>query len=156
MFGCYDEVNLVLLNAVNKDMEVVDFILKFPIEEKDFVIPSDIVYMDVMEAHVISGQYSFGSFRIHVGKTATFEGLLRDKFCINKQVFDELDSCDDEICYYDEDDKHIVFAKVNEVDIVVKDIDELRMVLLSISDSFKNIKDSTAQIKGLARAKKKD
>ena len=54
----------------------------------------------------------------------------------------------DTLCYYDDSNgKHIIFSKINDEDIVVGNIDELKEALLFISNEFQKIKDSSSKIK---------
>ena len=148
MFRCGDKLTLSCVNVVNRDGKIVDYNLSFPLEDSDFDIPNDVVEVSIFEAHDDVG---YISFKILVGEITDIEKICEDKYnayMFDKRAFNEIKSIDDRLCYYyDPDGFYYVFAKVNEGDIVVSNIEELKMELIYISNHFKNIKDSIATIR---------
>ena len=65
-----------------------------------------------------------------------------------KNVVKNIKDPDDKLCYYiDDSGKYIIFARIDKGDIVVKNLHELKIVLMTISNNFKNIKDAITNIK---------
>ena len=159
MFAYNDKITLVGVNAVNKDGQIMDFIVPFPINYY-ISIPTDLVQMSIFEYH--EGHELFGreSIRLFVGKITSFRQLCEvrgEEFSIRNSIFRTIQTGDDELCYFDsESGVHTIFGKVEKGDIVVDNIDELKQVLFDISDNFQNIQDSICKIRnyGNERGKK--
>lgn len=149
MLGCSDKITLCAINFTNKDGEIVNYHLPFPIKE-DFELPNDIIGVSIFETHLGICNYGFTAFNIYVGNITTIKGTI-DHYNTGKGykiIPDNIKSIDDKLCYYnDNHDNWIVFAKINEGDIVVKDLEELKMVLITISNNFENIKEAISNIK---------
>ena len=164
MFGHNEWVTLTVLNAVNKENQVTDLIISLPLEDDiNLDIPDDIIQVSLFEYHDGRTPYGNEAFKICVGKETSIR-----KICKNKEVeiseftpyaFDAIESADDRLCYFVNDEgKHIVFAKLDEDDILVSDTMELKFILYFISDKFRQIEYSLIDIKSidLIRRKKMD
>jgi len=149
MLGCSDKITLCAINFTNKDGEIINYHLSFPLKE-DFEIPEDVIQVSIFEAHQGFSNYGFTAFNIYVGNITTIKGTI-DHYNTGKGykvIPDKIKSVDAKLCYYnDNHDNWIVFAKINEGDIVVKDLQELKMILITISNNFENIKEAIGNIK---------
>ena len=152
MFRQEDKITLTCADTINRSGKILDFYIKFPIE-KEIDIPQDILKMNVYEYCNGYESYICKVFKICVGKISKFSeicNLNSSKIKIEPNILKGLDSTDDLVCYYiDEEGKYNIYDKVNNGDIVVENIEKLKKVLIKISDSFKNIKESVSTIKEL-------
>lgn len=148
MFRNGDKLTLSCINVINKGGKIIDYHISFPLEDSDFDIPEDVVEMSIFEGHDDIG---YLSFKICVGDITNLYKICNDKegaYLFERRAFSDIKSPDDDICYYnDSNNVHIVFSKINEGDIVVSDIEELKRVLINISNNFKSIKDSIVMMK---------
>ena len=149
MFRYGDKITLTGINAINKKGEIIDYVLSFPLEDSDFYIPEDIAEISVFEYHEGTANYGYVAFKICVGKKTSIRNiceLKENNVKFEKRIFKNVIDIDDPLCYYDEEGKHIVFARINPGDIMVSDIDDLRSALISVSNTFRNIKNNIAGI----------
>ena len=149
MLGCNDKITLCAINFTNKDGEIINYHLSFPIKE-DFELPNDIIQLSIFETHQGICNYGFTAFNIYVGDITTIKGTI-DHYKTGKGykiIPDKISNVDAKLCYYNDDHGNwIVFAKINEGDIVVKDLHELKIVLTNISNNFSNIKEAITNIR---------
>ena len=149
MLGCDDKITLCAINFTNKEGEIINYHLPFPVKE-DFELPNDIIQVSIFETHQGICNYGFTAFNIYVGNITTIKGII-DHYKTGKGykiIPDKISSVDAKLCYYnDNHDNWIVYAKINEGDIVVKDLHELKIVLINISNNFSNIKEAITNIK---------
>lgn len=150
-----ERVMLKAVNAVNKKGKLLDFSLEFPIKDKDFIVPDDIVLLDLFEYYETSeGKCNKKVFKICVGKVNTWEYFSinePDKINTTYEVINSLEK-DNKVCYFDKSDgKHFIFAKVNSKDIVVNNTEELREILIYISHNFKNTQESISYIENISK-----
>ena len=149
MLGCNDKITLCAINFTNKNGEIINYHLKFPIDAY-FEIPEDIIQVSIFETHQGICNYGFTAFNIYVGDITTIKETI-DHYNSGKGykiIPDKIKSIDTKLCYYnDEHDNWIIFAKVNNNDVVVKDANELKSILINISNSFENLQNSINNIK---------
>ena len=124
MFHYNDKVTLTAANSVNKDGKITNFNLSFPIKNDNFIVPEDIIQIYIYECTDNSFLGSI-SFKICVGRTTNLSTLIN-----LKEQFSFLDR-----------------------DIVVKDTEELKKLLIYISNEFLNIKTSISKIKDFNKRK---
>ena len=150
MFHYNDKVTLTAANSINKDGKIVNFNLSFPIKDENLVVPEDIIQIYIYECTDNSFIGSI-SFKICVGKTTNLSTLVKSKeqfSFLDRNISIGINRIDDKLCYYDDNSgKHVIFAKINKGDIVVKDTEELKKLLIYISNEFLNIKTSVSKIK---------
>ena len=149
MLGLNDKITLCAINFTNKNGEIINYHLPFPIKE-DFELPDDIIQVSIFETHQGICNYGFTAFNIYIGEITTIEGIC--KFANSGRSYhiipDKIGKIDAKLCYYiDDKGKYIVFAKINHNDIVVKDLHELKRVLMKISNNFENIKNAINNIR---------
>ena len=148
MFRYGDKLTLSGINVVNKNGDIIDYHLSFPLEDTDFDIPKDVVEISIFEGH---DDIAYLSFKICVGDITNIYKICEDKqnvYLFEKRAFSEIKSPGDDICYYkDSNNAFVVFSKINIGDIVVSNIEELKMVLINISNRFKCIKNSIDMIR---------
>lgn len=151
MFGYNDKLTLTAVNVINKDGEIIDYNLSFPIDEDNFSIPKDIIQMSIFEYHEEREITGYEAFKIYVGKTTSIRKICESEATnvkFKNNLIKKLDSPDDKICYFDDSNgNHIMFSKINKGDIVVDNNDELKDALIYISNKFQNIKDSSLEIR---------
>ncbi len=150
MFGYHDKVSLAAINAINKKGQLIDLNLTFPIK-KDFDVPSDIREISIYENHEEREMYGSRAFKIYVGELITvreFCNKYREgKITMTDEAFDEVVTPDDLGCYYiSEDGLAILFGILRRGNMAVKSAEELKALLLSISENFGIIKDAVSRI----------
>lgn len=149
MFGYSDKISLSVINALDKDGNIIDFQLSFPISE-DFEIPDNILQVSIFEMRQDIGYQGFNSFKIFIGTCSSidemYEAGILDKTVIRENL--HIKRLDKKICYFDnEKGNHVIYTTVDRGDIVVKNKDEMKNVLINISNEFASIKSSIARIK---------
>ena len=153
MFGYNEKVTLTGNNIINKDGKFVDSVIKFPIDEESLNIPDDVIQMSIYEGYDGKVTYIGESFKIYVGGITSLREICdsnkENVSMLDHDVFKKIKSVDDKVCYYETDGYWHVFAHVNDGDIVVKNIDELKNVLVFISNRFNNIQKSIVDVKEL-------
>ena len=153
MLGVNDKVTLCAVDFIDKEGEIVHFSLDFPIKE-NFSLQGDIIGLSIYEMH--QGKHTYGNvvFHIYVGDVVPFkkiaEGMSNKRNRVNINC--HIDSLDDNVCYFEDDGKTVIFAKVNDNDIVVNNLSELENVLMQISNNFENIENSIDNIKNINKA----
>ena len=145
-----DKMTLTGINAINKKGKIINYNLVFPLNDDDFYLPEDITEISVFEYHEGYENYGFKAFKICMGKITSIREICEShdndvKF--ERRVFEEIVTPDDNLCYYDEDDKKNIFSKLNQGDIVVKDLDDFRSALISVSDNYRIIKSAIERIR---------
>ena len=159
MFGYNDKLTLTTINTINKKGEIINYNLSFPIDKEELSIPEDVIQMSIFEYHEGREIYGHETSKICVGKTTSIYHIYKSQgqnYVFRDKLFDNIESPDDTLCYYDDSNgKHIVFSKINDEDIVVRNIDELKETLLFISKEFQNINDSSSKIKRYKKEKNK-
>jgi len=150
MFHFNDRITLTAANFRNKDDEIVNFIMPFPIDEKNFSIPKDIIQLSIMEGHIDSETYADEAFKICVGKTTNMyeacEDDTKNMIFINSIMLDYIESDEDELCYFERNNINYIFTRINQGDVVVANEEELKKVLIYISKNFRKFKDSVIAI----------
>ena len=131
--------DIYITNAKNIDGKKVNFYIKLPIE-KDFKIPKKIVKVSVY-------RYSDGEsellYNICIGKKEVARVFFNiggkcDPFEIKKCV-ERINSVDDSICYITSTNgTRIVYTTVNENDIIVDNLDEMKDVIQELSYEYSN------------------
>ncbi len=152
MFSLDDKVNLAICNSMDLDGNILAFNLKLPIK-KDFKIPSNLVQTSVFEYNPGIHDEGKVSFNIYIGECKTlrdFFGFDRNEVERDFEIKDrigKIKSIDDRICYYTlKNGLKVVYTLVNDNDIVVKNKEELKEVIISISDEFNNIRNNTYKL----------
>ena len=147
MFRSNDKLSLILMNARDIDGKLLPFQLKFPLNDK-YILPKELVSLDLFE---YQEEFNSGkiAFSIYIGEVTTINRLVNEfdkkNIIISKNI--EINSIDSPICIKNK----IVFANVNEQDIVVGTQEELATVIDQISDNFNVINKSVTNIKMLSK-----
>ena len=151
MFGYNDNFRLTATNTINKEGKMINYTLSFPVSEEDLIIPDNVIQMSILEYHEGYQNYGYESFKICVGKTTSIKEmceLQKDNIEFYGNVLNSIETPNDKLCYIDDlADKYSIFAKINDGDIVVESIEQLKDTLILISRNFQNIKDSVLAIK---------
>lgn len=152
MFGNNDKLTLTLINAKNIKGEILSFKLSLPLINNNYDIPEDLASIDVFEYH--EGLINGGNivFSIYVGETTTINKLITRNAIANLKTARNIviPSVDSPICIQDRLDKKVVFANINENDIVVNNKEELISVIQNISGNLIIIKNSVLKIRTLS------
>jgi len=154
MFNIGERIQLIAYDAINKKGEITNYRVKFPIDKDSLQIPEDIIELSVIEYHeeeCVNAGSTFTAFKIYVGKTINIRRIVDEKIT-NYRFLDALEKelhaakykdMHDIYCYYeDKDGVKNIFGWAKDNDIVVSNTEELKEVLLDISDNFKQIRDS--------------
>lgn len=155
MFGQNDKLTLMFINARDIDGNVLPFQLKLPLSN-ECVLPDDIASFDLFEYH--EGLVNGGSvvFSIYIGKITSINNLVSRNAMSNVKIARniEISSIDSPICVQNVSGKQIVFATLNENDIVVGNKEKLKEVIEQLSDNFKAINNSVEKIRILSKKNK--
>ena len=152
MFGDNDKLILTLINAKNINGEIIPFQLSLPLTDSNYNIPQELVAVDVFEYH--EGLINGGNiaFSIYIGETTNIDTLIKtdriSKLKIQNNL--ELESINSSVCIQNKSGTLIVFANIQENDIVVNNIEELISVIEFLSNNLRVIKNSVAKIKKLS------
>ena len=164
MFNQSDKISLSITNALDINGNVIPFSLKLPIEE-DFDIPSNVVKVTLFEYIDGFENEGYSVYSILRGKKQSFNSFLNSGAKYDPESFelmkclDRVDSLDEEICYINRYNKkkhkdvRIFYSKVANQDIVVSDLNEMKEVIVKISDEFLNIVNSIDNIKTMSLKK---
>ncbi len=152
MFGQEDKVYLSVSNVINRNGEKYIINIDLPNDFSTVSFPDDVVRVTVYEKEKRKHKKTYNSFNILVGEVGTFERLFDAGEDVEFSKLISEEECikdDDLICYFrDEyDDTCVIFAKIDETDIVVKNTEELEERLTDISYDFENIQRGINRIK---------
>lgn len=153
MFGYFDKVTLTLTNGSDVNGKIVPFSLKLPIDE-DYEIPEDLAAVDVFEYQEGSVNNGIVVFSIYVGEKSTIDELVdmpRDKKLKLRDGI-EIPAVDSEICYRVVGDYRLVYANVEDNDVVVGSHDELRKVIGKLSEDYNAFSKSVQKIKHFSKS----
>lgn len=152
MFGQNDKLTLTLTNSRDIDGNILPFNLKLPLSNQ-YTLPEGIASLDVFEYH--EGLVNGGNiiFSIYIGEITTINNLINTNeisdIKIAKNI--EISSVDSPICTQTVSEKQIIFAIVNEQDIVVANKEKLIEVIEQLSDNFNVINNSINKIRILSK-----
>lgn len=153
MLGVSDKLYLSIINFVSKDYKILPLNFKLPLEDENLDISDDIISASVFEyneSDFISGRVVLN---IYVGKQSTLRDIL-NKFSderITVENIEALNSIDESVCYFEDiDGNPVIFASLEDNDIVVKDVEELKKVIIKLSHYFMNIQNGISRIRKLS------
>ena len=150
MFASNDNITLSCINVLNKDLKIIDFNLSFPLYDTDLEIPDDVIEVSIFESHLGRNNYGYVVYKICVGEVTSIEEIANsnEPYLFDRRAFSNIKRVDDKLCYYtNSDNVHLIYEQLNSDDIVVKDVNELKMVLINISNNFKCIKEAIDSIR---------
>ena len=154
MFGQNDKVTLTLLNARDIDGNILPFQLKLPINCK-YILPEGIASLDVFEYH--EGLVNGGNivFSIHIGEITSINNLINENAIYDVKISKNIviPSIDSPICIQNMVGKKVVFATLNEQDIVIENKEKLIEVIDHLSDNFNEIKRTVNKVRILSKKK---
>lgn len=145
-----DKLNLSLVNARDIEGNVFSFSTSFLEDVSKIEFPKNLAAIDVCEYQ--EGLLTGGAviFSIYIGERGSIEDLMLE---INNIVFGnnvEVPSIKSPICFQNIAGKRVVFAKLNQQDIVVKNIEQLKEVLDKLSTEFSLLCKSVKRLQTLA------
>lgn len=148
MFGMYDKMTLSLINAADINGKLLPFSKTLPVVG-EIEIPEELSSVDVFEYQ--EGFISGGEivFSIYVGEKSTIDEMVDAKDGINMQLREEIEipSVDTPVCYRIVDGKKKIYATLEDNDVVVKDHEELKSVIKSLSGHYEEFNRSVQKIK---------
>ena len=148
MFGKNDKLSLTFVNARDINGNIFPFQLKLPLSDSEYILPEGLASIDLFEYH--EGLVNGGNvvFSIYIGGVTTINNL-RDE--INKSNVKiakniEIESIDSPVCVQREAGNQVVFATINENDVVVDNQEQLMMVVDYLSNNLDFINNSLLRI----------
>ena len=153
MFRSSDKITLSLINAKDLDGNLIPFSLKFPIQDSEYVIPSNLVSVDVFEYQEGTVNIGHTAFKLFVGGKTSIKDLVLEYGIDEVKVKKGLDilGVDSSVCYQDIEGKKFVFDNISEQDVVVSDYEELRAVIDVVSKDYKSFQKTLGKIKKLSK-----
>lgn len=155
MFKENDKLNLTLINAKDINGNSIPFTLKLPLINDEYNIPEKIASIDVFEYH--EGLVNGGNiaFSIYIGEETTIRKLTHKAKLTNIKVTTNvvIESIDSPICKQQESGKELIYAALNNQDIVISSKEELNIVIKELSDNLNIINKATKKIRTLSKRK---
>ena len=155
MFGENDKLTLTFINARDINGNILPFQVKLPLSN-EYTLPDNIASLDVFEYH--EGLVNGGSivFSIYIGQITSINNLVNANAMSNVKITKniEISSIDSPVCIQTVQGKQIIFATLNEQDIVVENKEKLIEVIEQLSDNFKAINNSVEKIHRLSKKNK--
>lgn len=153
MFKENDKISLCLLNAKDIQGNIIPFSLSFPLGNKEYDIPNELVSVDVCEYHEGTVMGGASVFSIYIGEKSTIEKLFakgtNNKIKIKNKL--EIPTVDSPICYQEKDGVKTVFSVLKSQDVVVNDQNQLSQILEVLSNEYATICGAVNRIKGLSK-----
>ena len=152
MFGYGDRITLSLVNGTDINGKIVPFNLSLPVDS-DYEIPEELSVVDVFEYQEGSSTNGLIVFSIYVGNKKTIGELADIKDGKHIKLRDEIEipSIDSDICYQTIGDNRVVYAVVEENDLVVESHEKLRDAISKLSEDFNTFNKSVQKIKQFGR-----
>lgn len=152
MFGYGDRITLSLVNGTDINGKIVPFNLSLPVDS-DYEIPEELSVVDVFEYQEGSSTNGLIVFSIYVGNKTTIAELadINDGKHIKLRDEIEIPSIDSDICYHTIGDNRVVYAVVEENDLVVESHEKLRDAISKLSEDFNAFNKSVQKIKQFGR-----
>ena len=155
MFRQNDKLTLTFINARDIDGNTLPFQVKLPLSN-EYTLPDNIASLDVFEYH--EGLVNGGSivFSIYIGQITSINNLVNKNEMSNVKITKniEISSIDSPVCIQTIQGKQIIFATLNEQDIVVENKEKLKEVIEQLSDNIKTINNSVEKIHRLSKKNK--
>lgn len=155
MFRKYDTVTLTAMNVYDRDGNLIYLTIPFPLKDKNIILPENTAVLSITEFHQGQIFHDQHDFNIYVGKVSTV-GELVDRNLIPRRSKVYVYPKDrrviiDPVVYHEKNDNTCeLIATLEEGDIVVENVEELRKVLIQISNEFANIRNSINKVRKLS------
>jgi len=153
MFRNYDKLTLTAMNVYDRECNLIYIAIPFPLKDKNIVFPENTAMLSITEFHQGQIFHDQHDFNVYVGKVSTIEELLdRNIIPRRSKVYPkERRVITDPVVYHEKFDNTCeIIATLEEGDVVVENVEELREVLKQISDEFATIRNSVAKIRKLS------
>ena len=152
MFGYGDRITLSLVNGTDINGNIIPFNLSLPVNG-DYEIPEDLSVVDVFEYQEGTSANGIIVFSIYVGNKSTVGELVEIKDGKHIKLRDEIEipSIDSDICYQTIGDNRVVYAVIEENDLVVESHEKLRDAISKLSEDFNAFNKSVQKIKQFGR-----
>lgn len=155
MFRKYDTVTLTAMNVYDRDGNLIYLTIPFPLKDENIILPENIAVLSITEFHQGQIFHDQHDFNIYVGKVSTI-GELVDRNIIPRRskvyVYPKNHRVImDPVVYHEKNNNTCeLIATIEEGDIVVEDVQELREVLKQISNEFAKIRNSVNKVRKLS------
>lgn len=153
MFRKYDKVTLTAMNVYDRDCNLLYIAIPFPLKDENIIFPENTAVLSITEFYQGQIFHDQHDFNIYVGKVSTVEELLdRNLILKRSKVYPrERKIIIDPVVYHEKNDNTCeIIATLQESDIVVENVEELRQVLKQISEEFANIRNSINKVRKLS------
>lgn len=165
MFNQNDKVELRVINTYNKglnfpyDEKSSSLVINLPTDIENIDFPENLLVLKVYE--IQRGKYSFKQLihRIFVGEVFSVEEMHKiDPLFMFSSGMDLNDLCNlkhNAPCVFYKNDRiysrYSLLAKLKDMDIVVSNIDELKIVLTEMSKNFSQVQDGMSRIRNIKK-----
>lgn len=166
MFNQNDKVELKVVNTYNKglnfpyDEKSSSLVIDLPTDIENIDFPENLLLLKVYE--IQRGKYSFKQLihRIFVGEVFPVEEMHKiDPLFMFSSGMDLNDLCNlkhNAPCvFYKKDSRYVLLAKLKDMDIVVSNIEELKLLLAEMSKEFSQVQDGMSRIRNIKQNTKK-
>jgi len=153
MFRKYDKLTLTAMNIYDRECNLIYISIPFPLKNENINFPENTAMLSITELHQGQIFHDQHDFNIYVGKVSTIDELIDRNISIRKsKVYPkEQKRITNSVVYYEKNNNSCeIIATLEEGDIVVENVEELRQVLKQISDEFANIRNSVNKGKKLS------
>lgn len=161
MFLENEKIRLVLVNTYNmggektKTMEESPLVIELPTKDENLIIPDHALKFELWEIHEGKTSYANPIRRIFIGSISSIEKLKsksasmlysRGLDCKDLDNFKDNDPC---IVYKTGKNSYDILAKLHESDIVVKNKEELKLLITLLSNEFYEVKSSVKRVRNI-------
>lgn len=150
-----EKITLKAINALNRKGEELDYNISFPFDERYFWAPASLREISIYEYHEGEEIYGYVPFKVYIGTVTSIKDICESKgkkYSINALVYNDIESINDKLCYYEDMyGRCIVFAKVNDDDIVVENNLEFKDVMVDLSNKYMNNEYQPKNVKNKKR-----
>jgi len=153
MFRKYDKLTLTAMNIYDRECNLIYISIPFPLKNENINFPENTAMLSITELHQGQIFHDQHDFNIYVGKVSTIDELIDRNISIRKsKVYPkEQKRITNSVVYYEKNNNSCeIIATLEEGDIVVENVEELRQVLKQISDEFANIRNSVNKVRKLS------
>lgn len=153
MFRKYDKLTLTAMNVYDRECNLIYVAISFPLKNENINFPENTAMLSITELHQGQIFHDQHDFNIYVGKVSTIDELIDRNISLRKSKLypKEHKRITNSVVYYEKsNDTCEIIATLEEGDIVVENVEELRQVMKQISDEFANIRNSVNKVRKLS------
>ena len=153
MFGKYDKLTLTAMNVYDSECNLIYIAIPFPLKDENIILPENTAMLSITEFQQGQIFHDQHDFNIYVGNVSTIDEMLdRNLIPRRSKVYPkERRIITNPVVYHQKKDNICeIIATLQEGDIVVENVEELKQVLKKISDEFANIRKSINKVRKLS------